>query len=315
VSSLGIITVVTNEKHNLEGFYHSLANQTFTDFTLYFVDNNSIDGSYDFFSVLNADGKLKVKLIKLDYNSGFSIGCNIAAKAAIEDGCEYLFISNNDLIYDKNAISELRKLVESNSNIVCAGPLLMMHSKKAPGIIQEFGGKVNFRRGTMKKYYESAELNKVTLPEVTDTDFVGGGVCFIRSGVFEKVGMFETDYFGYFDEIDLSYRLKVLNHCKMAVTSKAIVWHDHYWNKKQNTNYYFEYYLSERNKFLYYHKYKMYFSMGPMVIEDCIKFPWRLRWFVKVCDFKLGIYYLKGMIHGIAGKKGKPDFLLRKPKH
>jgi GT2 family glycosyltransferase len=311
LSTLGIITVVTNEKHNLEEFYQSLLDQTFADFTLYFVDNNSGDGSYDFFSNLNADGKLKVKLIKLDYNSGFSMGCNVAAKKAINDGCKYLFISNNDLVYDKNAISELMKLVKADNSIVCAGPLLMMHSKKAPGIIQEFGGKVNFRRGTMKKYYESAELNKVTLPEVTDTDFVGGGVCFIRADVFEKAGMFETAYFGYFDEIDLSYRLKVVNHYKMAVTSKAIFWHDHYWTKKQKSNYYFEYYLSERNKFLYFHKYRMYFSMMLMFAEDCIKFPWRLRWFISVCDFKLGMYYLKGMFHGLANKKGKPDFLLQ----
>lgn len=308
MSAIGIVTVVTNEKHNLNSLYESLANQTFKDFTLYFVDNNSDDGSYEYFKELNSLNEIKVVYIKLENNTGFSAGSNTGAKQAINDGCDYLFISNNDLVYDKNAISELIKLVKADSSIVCAGPLLLMHSKKAPGIIQEFGGRINFKRGTMKKYFESAQLDRTTLPEVMDTDFIGGGVCFVRTDVFEKAGMFETAYFGYFDEIDLSYRLKVLNHYKMAVTSKAIIWHDHYWTKKQKTNYYFEYYLSERNKFLYYHKYKMYFSMILMVIEDCIKFPWRLRWFIKVCDFKLGMYYLKGMLHGLADKKGKPEF-------
>lgn len=314
MSAIGIVTVVTNEKYNLNDFYVSLTEQTFKDFTLYFVDNNSTDGSSEHFKELNGSNDIKVTYIRLDHNSGFSAGSNTGAQQAINDGCEYLFISNNDLIYDKNAISELIKLVGNNSGIVCAGPLLMMHSKKSPGIIQEFGGKINFKRGTMVKNFEAALLHTVTLPEVMDTDFVGGGVCFIRADVFAKIGMFETSYFGYFDEIDLSYRLRVLNNYKMAVTSKAIMWHDHYWTKKQNTNYYFEYYLSERNKFLYYHKYKMYFSMLLMFAEDSIKFPWRLRWFMGICDFKLGMYYLRGMLHGLMNKKGKPGFLLRNAK-
>lgn len=306
MSTVGIVTVVTNEKHNLNDLYVSLAEQTFKDFTLYFVDNNSTDGSAGYFKELNNSNEIKVTYIRLEHNSGFSTGSNTGAKQAINDGCEYLFISNNDLVYDKKAVEELFKLVKNSDSIVCAGPLLMMHSKKSPGIIQEFGGKINFRRGTMKKNYEGTYLHTVTLPEVMDTDFVGGGVCFIKADVFEKAGMFESSYFGYFDEIDLSYRLKKLNNYKMAVTSKAIIWHDHYWTKKQNTNYYFEYYLSERNKFLYYHKFRLYFSMLLMLAEDIIKFPWRLRWFMSVCDFKLGMYYLKGMFHGLMNKKGKP---------
>src|SRR5260370_17562355 len=94
-----------------------------------------------------------------------------------------------------------------------------------------------------------------------ETDFVGGGIFFINSDIFKKIGMFETSYFGYFDEIDLSYRLKVINKYKMYVTSKAKAWHNHFSNVKNNDSYYFEYYLSERNKFLYYYKYGLYVSI------------------------------------------------------
>ena len=34
---VGIVTVVTNEKNNLEAFYNSLSDQTFKNFTLYFI--------------------------------------------------------------------------------------------------------------------------------------------------------------------------------------------------------------------------------------------------------------------------------------
>jgi GT2 family glycosyltransferase len=53
-----------------------------------------------------------------------------------------------------------------------------------------------------------------------------------KIGYIQKTGMFETSYFGYFDEIDLAYRLKELNNYKIVVTSKAIIWHNHYTKSK-----------------------------------------------------------------------------------
>lgn len=308
MSSLGIITVVTNEKHNLENFYSSLSGQTFKDFRVYFVDNNSSDGSQQYFKELSAPGKIDVSYITLNYNAGFSGGCNAGAEKAISDGCKYLFISNNDLFFDKNALGEMYNLMESDSRIASAGPLLMLHSGESPDTIQEFGGKINFRRGTLKKYYTNQNIKEVKLPEALETDFIGGGVTFINADVFKKTGMFETAYFGYFDEIDLSYRLNVLNNYKMMVTSKAKIWHNHKRLAKTRNSWYFEYYLSERNKFLYYRKYGLYGSIALAILADSIKFPWRLIWFIKVCDFKLGLYYLKGMLDGLLNKKGKPNF-------
>jgi GT2 family glycosyltransferase len=309
LSKIGIITVVTNEKHNLKNFYTSVSSQTFKNFTVYFVDNKSTDGSPEYFMELNSNNAVNVKYITLEHNSGFSAGSNAGAEAAINDGCEFLFISNNDLVYDKNAIGEMLALIESDPKIACAGPLLMRHSQREHDIVQEFGGKINFKLGKLEKYYSNSNIKEINLPETLETDFIGGGVCFTRAEVFKKIGMYETTYFGYFDEIDLAYRLKVLNDYKMAVTSKAVIWHNHEWTKKNNFSYYFEYYLSERNKFLYYRKFGFYGSMILMLIIDTIKFPWRLIWFVKVCDFKLGIYYIRGMIAGLLNKKGKPKIL------
>jgi len=308
LSKIGIVTVVTNEKNNLENFYNSLAAQVLKDFTLYFVNNNSKDGSKEFFCGLNKSGSVNVKFIDLKENLGFSEGSNIGSGIAIKDGCKYLFIANNDLVLEKNCLLELNNLLEEKKDAACAAPLLMLHNQKNPDIIQEFGGEIKFKTGELKKYYENINIIDAKLPEVMETDFIGGGICFINAEIFRKTGMYETSYFGYFDEIDLSYRLKVLNNYKMYVCAKAIAWHNHYSSEKNKRKYYFEYYLHERNKFLYYYKYKLYSSIFYMLIIDVVKFPIRLIWFMKVCDFKLGLYYLKGMIDGLLKKHGKPTF-------
>jgi GT2 family glycosyltransferase len=284
LSKIGIVTVVRNEKNNLTDFYYSLLHQTFKGFILYLVDNNSTDGSIQLFSELNKNGGIHTSFIRLDYNSGFAGGSNIGAKNAIKDGCEYLFILNNDVLINEKCLRELVELTGLKKEIAAAGLLLFRHNKKYPDVIQEYGGKINFKKGVLKKYYENSNIKDEQLPVILETDFIGGGMCFIKADVFEKVGMFEESYFAYFDEIDLSYRLKVINNYRMCVTS-------------------------ERNKFLYFRKYKLHASTIYTLFADLLRFPWRLFWFVKVCDFNLGIYYLRGMKDGLFGKTGKPYFL------
>jgi GT2 family glycosyltransferase len=201
---------------------------------------------------------------------------------------------------------ELSKLVTDDKEIVCSGLLLLKHKEKYPDIIQEFGGKIDFKKGKLDKYYEGKNIKDISLPDVIETDFVSGGACFVKSDVFKNAGMYEESYFGYFDEIDFSYRLKVINNLKMAAVSSAIAYHNHDWSKKNKTSYYFEYYLGERNKFLYFRKFRLYKSIIGSLFIDLIKFPRRLFWFKKVCDFKVGYYYLKGMLHGLLNVKGKP---------
>lgn len=307
MSLIGIITVVTNEKNNLNEYFNSLIKQTLKDFTIYFVDNNSQDGSLEYFKSLNKLNLLDVKYIQIGFNSGFSSGCNIGAEIAIKDGCKYLFFTNNDLYFDEKVLEELTNLIECNESVICTGPILFKHRNKSPNEIQEFGGKINFRLGKLTKFFTNQNVNNININEIIETDFIGGGTCFIKADVFKNIGMFEINYFAYFDEIDLAYRIKVLNNYKMYVTSKAKIWHNHNWTKTNKQGYYFEYYLIQRNKYLYFKKYKFYSSILVSLFEDIIKFPWRAVWFIKVCDIKLPLYYIRGTIDGLLNKKGKPN--------
>ena len=149
---------------------------------------------------------------------------------------------------------------------------------------------------------------KDSLPEVKTVDLVSGGSTFIKAEVLKKTGLWEESYFGYGDEIDLAKRVKEAGY-KTVVTSRAMVWHNHKWDRSNKYGYYMEYYLIQRNKYLYFRKYGLTLNMLAALIIDWIKFPWRLIWFIKVCDFSLGIYYLKGTFHGLLNKIGKPEFV------
>ena len=141
---------------------------------------------------------------------------------------------------------------------------------------------------------------------MVDVNFVSGGATFMKTTIYEQFGLWEESFFCYGEEIDLSKKLENSGY-KTLVTKLAKVWHSHLWSKENKNSFYFEYYLIERNKFLFFHKYGMHFSIFRNLIIDIVKFPWRLIWFIKVCDFSLGIYYLRGMIAGVFDHKGKPN--------
>jgi GT2 family glycosyltransferase len=305
----GIILVVTNEKHNLQMLYQSLFNQTYKNFILYFVDNNSNDGSVDYSKEINKDFGFEIKYILLKENSGDAKGNSIGASEALKDGCDYIFILNNDTELDPSCIEELIKLIEKDENTGVAGPIFFYWTKeKVKNEIQIYGAYVNFKTQDTEIAAERKIFEEINLPDSLECDYPIGGALFIKRKVIEKLGtLFDDRYFMYNNEIDFAYRLKALGYKSLA-TTKAKIWHNHKWVRNNKQSWYREYYLSERNKFLYYHKYRMYFQMLKLLTIDIIKFPWRLRWFIKVCDFKLGIWYLKGMLDGLLNKQGKPNF-------
>ncbi len=304
---IAVILVVTNERHNLEMLYRSLAIQSYKNFSIYFVDNNSTDGSAERSKELNGEFSFDIRYILLNENAGDAKGNSIGAAAAVKDRFDYVFILNNDTELDSHCLEELVKLSESDSKIGVTGPVFFYWTKdKTANKIQIYGAHVNFKTQKTKIEATGKIFEETRLPDTLECDYPIGGALFVKKEVIENLGtLFDDRYFMYNNEIDFAYRVKQLGY-KSCATIRAKIWHNHKWVRDNKSGWYREYYLSERNKFLYYHKYKMYLHFFEMLFIDVFKFPWRLRWFIKVCDFKLGLYYLKGMLDGVMNKQGKP---------
>ncbi|MCC7158370.1 MAG: glycosyltransferase family 2 protein [Ignavibacteria bacterium] len=299
------------QKHNLERLYSSLSKQTFKYFMIYFVDNNSNDVDIRLSKELNKTFGLGITYIKAGFNSGFAGGNNLGADRAIKDGCNRIFFLNNDVSLDENCIENLFNALTHSGGFDAAAPLILYGIDSGNGdIIQEFGASCDFSRYKIRKNFGglSFKENDSNIPAVMTSDLLSGAAILINTGALKRSGMWEESYFAYGDEIDLFRRLKE-SGCRSAAIKDAKLWHYHKWTRSNKEGYYFEYYLIERNKFLYYRKFRLHFQMILAVTEDLLKFPSRLIWFMKVCDFKLGLYYLKGMLDGLMNRKGKPGFL------
>lgn len=305
---VGIIIVSYNQKKYLRLLFETIASQSFNNYQIYFVDNNSIDDSVDHARSIATEFGLNVLFFLLNKNTGYTGGNNYGVKKAVEDGCEYVLILNTDLELDSNCLQNLVECLSSDHSLAVAGPILLF-PKKAEQFteIQEFGADANFLKYKVKKHYTADLYEPIEskIPDKQDVNFITGACFLYRSTVFEQLALFDERYFAYGEEIDLFKRITEAGF-RAIVTKHAKVWHHHDWSSRNKKGYYTEYYLIQRNKYLYFKKHQLFRSLVRSLLRDICVFPATVVWFWKICDLKLSVKYLKGTFDGLKNVKGTP---------
>lgn len=109
---ISIITVNYNGLNYLGPLFDSLEKQTYKNYEIVFVDNNSSDDSIDFVK----KNYPNVKIVKNDRNLGFAGGNNSALPYC--DG-EYVALINNDMVADANWLQGMyRSILRENADII-----------------------------------------------------------------------------------------------------------------------------------------------------------------------------------------------------
>jgi GT2 family glycosyltransferase len=216
---VSIILLNWNQEEDTIECLESLKKIEYPNYDIVLVDNGSTDGSRR----VVKDKFPQVHLIENDRNFGFSEGNNVGMRFALKNGADYVFLLNNDTVVSKNILKELINVLENNSSIGIAGPVIYRydHPKKVSSL--GIGGKISLIRGTTLDYknYEKIIEGDTRVQEV---DFVSGCAMIIRKEVLEKVGLFDPTYFIYFEDTDLCYQTKKAGYT-LAIVLGAKIWH------------------------------------------------------------------------------------------
>jgi len=171
------------------------------------IDNGSTDGT----PKLLAQKFPTVKLVSLPQNIGFAPALNLGGK--ISQG-KYLLITNDDVVFDKNYIQELTKLLESNAQIgIAHGKMFFKNSAKVatPG----------FKLTPFLGYHPYPYHD---LDTTCECDVATGGNMFIRKKLFDQLGGFDEDFFFCGEDYDFCFQAKRLGF-KIFYHPKALCWH------------------------------------------------------------------------------------------
>jgi GT2 family glycosyltransferase len=119
---VSIIVINFNGCKHLEEIFESLKKQTYENFEVIFVDNNSSDNSVEIANNLLSN----CQIIELKENVGFAEANNIGVELARGD---YLALLNNDTKVDKNWLKELVSTLDSSNSIAAVCSKVLFYEK------------------------------------------------------------------------------------------------------------------------------------------------------------------------------------------
>jgi GT2 family glycosyltransferase len=197
------------------------------NFEIIVVDNNSIDNSVN----IIYDNFPQVTLISNLDNIGFGRANNLGVKIAKG---KYIFFLNSDTILLNNAIKIFFNYMEEkniNSNIGALGAVMLDSNLNLnyrnsyyefPRLSMFF--KLVFKNifSDLKKKYlvDSIKLNNEGHISV---DFIVGADLFIPRDVIDNIGAFDPDYFLYWEEVDLQFRMHKKKLRRLIIFGPQIV--------------------------------------------------------------------------------------------
>jgi GT2 family glycosyltransferase len=204
---VSIIIVNYNTVNLVIDAVHSIVRKTQdVKYEIIVVDNNSSDNSK---TTLNDRFGDTINYIQLPENIGFGRANNEGAKTAKG---RHLFFLNPDTELLNNAVKILSDFLDRNENVaVCGGNLFDGEHKPAQSYGKIFPSAfrdLNTMLGDffLKMIYgKNYEFNHTKKP--TKTAYITGADLMIKKDVFEDLSGFDADFFMYYEETELCYRV------------------------------------------------------------------------------------------------------------
>jgi GT2 family glycosyltransferase len=183
------------------------------------VDNNSKDDSVKFLEKEYPE----IKIIKSKKNLGYGKGHNLALEK-FPDYKYYIFM-NNDLKLEPDWLSQLVQVVETRKNTGAVGPKIL-YSKKKDGryVINSAGMNINNHYLAYDRYEGEFDAPKYSITQKVDG--ICGALMLVSKEVLEKVKGFNPKMFLYYEDVDLSLRIKDAGY-DIYYCGRSIVYHDH----------------------------------------------------------------------------------------
>lgn len=291
MNKIGIVTVLYNSEKVLQEFFETLDKQTFKDFKLYVVDNASPDNSLEEVERLAKTVSFDTEIIAEKENWGVAKGNNIGIKRALEEGCEYILLSNNDLVFNHDDTVEVMiKKMYDNKNIHILTPKIYRYQD--PNAIWFAGGDFNkYKTGCIHYDRDKQDVGQFEIEKKINY----GPTCFclIRKEVFDKIGLMDEWYFVYYDDGDFMYRALINGLNYYYTPSTSILHNESYCTGKGSP---FKFYYQARNQLYFINKFQ-----NKKILLRTIGYRYAAL-FLKHCwknDKKLWKAELKGLNDGI----------------
>ena len=210
--SVSVIVVNWNGIEYLERCLRHLLAQTLKPERIFVVDNASTDGS-DFF----AENFPSVTLLRMDRNIGFAAANNRACEVATT---EYVALLNPDAFARPDWLAQLMLAANKSPGVSSFASRQMM--AEHPEIVDGLGDSYHFTGLAWRAGY-----GRPLPPGACEPKSVFGAcgaAALYRRQSLKDIGGFDEDFFCYFEDVDVAFRLRLAGgECHLV--PDAVVYH------------------------------------------------------------------------------------------
>jgi N-acetylglucosaminyl-diphospho-decaprenol L-rhamnosyltransferase len=208
---IDIIIINWNSAHQLAECLEAVASSSRDEFKLgkvIIVDNASTDRSLDDLERLG----LPLQIIKNSQNRGFGAACN---QGAANSNADYLLFLNPDTRVSPDSIDRAASFIKTSSaqKVGVVGIQLVDEWGKIQRSCARFPSPTNLWCSILgidklvKKKFTSYMMTEWDHNSTQRVDHVMGAFYLINNKLFQSLAGFDENFFVYFEDLDLSYRV------------------------------------------------------------------------------------------------------------
>ncbi len=208
--NVSVIILNWNGRHLLKRCLDALLAQDYPDFNTIIVDNGSEDGSPRWI----ARHYPHLTLIRNPTNRGFAAANNQAIRATT---APYIVTLNNDTEVEPGWLSALVSAAESDPGVgMCAPKILLAHP---PHLIDSAGITVDWAGTAWNRDHGHPDTPGGTRP--AEVFGPSGAAALYRRAMLDQIGLFDEDFFAYYEDVDLAWRAQLAGwRCLYVPTSR-----------------------------------------------------------------------------------------------
>jgi GT2 family glycosyltransferase len=220
---LAIILVNWNSYALTDDTLQSLYKTSYKDYDIICVDNASTDDSLSQLKTNHAD----IILLTCDQNTGFTGGNNKGMQYALEHGYVYTLLLNNDVAVESDFLEPLMQALDANENLGAVQPLIYFHHDRT--LIWNAGSSYNKWLGVTKTIgYNKKDADQKeryqNQGDVINIAWITGCAFMVRTEVLKKVGLLYEPFFIYYEDVDLSFRIKNAGY-DLGYVPASVIYH------------------------------------------------------------------------------------------
>lgn len=186
----------------------------YPNYEVFVIDNGSNDGTEK--SILSYK---EFEFIFNKENLGLTKAMNIGIK---NSSGEYILMIDQDAIIEKDFLKKMMQVILKNEKFGAVFPKVYFFNH--PNVFNHCGSTISSITGKTKvRGFNEEDVGK--FEKQVEVDYAPGTTLLLRRDALEKVGLMDEDYFVYYADADLCFKLRKAGY-KIIYTPTTKSWHN-----------------------------------------------------------------------------------------